>query len=57
MAVGDSENDLDMIEKAGLGVAMANGEEIVKAHADVLTGSNDDDGAAAAVEAYVLDMR
>ena len=57
MAVGDSENDLDMIEKAGLGVAMDNGEEIVKAHADVLTCSNDDDGAAAAIETYILGMR
>ena len=54
MAVGDSENDLDMIRKAGLGVAMANGEEIVRRHADVLTLSNDEDGAAAAIEQYVL---
>lgn len=54
MAVGDSENDLDMICKAGLGVAMANGEEIVRRRADVLTGSNDEDGAAAAIERYAL---
>ena len=54
MAVGDSENDLDMIRKAGLGVAMANSEEIVCRHADVLTLSNDEDGAAAAIEQYVL---
>lgn len=54
MAVGDSENDLDMICKAGLGVAMANSEEILFRCADVRTGSNDEDGAAAAVERYAL---
>ena len=54
MAVGDSENDLDMIRKAGLGVAMANGEEIVRRHADALTLTNDEDGVAAAIEKYVL---
>ena len=54
MAVGDSENDLDMIRKAGLGVAMANSEEILFRCADVRTGSNDEDGAAAAVERYAL---
>ena len=55
MAVGDSENDLDMIERAGLGVAMANSEEIVKRRADVMTLSNDEDGAAAAIEKYILE--
>ena len=54
MAVGDSENDLDMIRKAGWGVAMANGEEIVRRNADALTLSNDEDGVAAAIERYVL---
>ena len=54
MAVGDSENDLDMICKAGLGVAMSNGEEIVRAHADVITVSNDEDGCAVAIEQYAL---
>lgn len=54
MAVGDSENDLDMICKAGLGVAMANSEAIILEHADVVTGSNDEDGAAAAIERFVL---
>lgn len=54
MAVGDSENDLDMIRRAGLGVAMANSEEILLQHADVLTLSNDEDGVAAAIEKYVF---
>ncbi len=54
MAVGDSENDLDMIRKAGLGVAMANGEEIVKKYADAITASNDEDGCAKAIETYAM---
>ena len=45
--VGDSENDLDMIRKAGLGVAMANSERAVLDCADYVTASNDEDGAAA----------
>ncbi len=54
MAVGDSENDLDMVLRAGLGVAMANAEEIVKRHADAITASNDEDGVARAIETYVF---
>ena len=54
MAVGDSENDLDMIRKAGLGVAMANSERAVLDCADFVTASNDEDGAAAAIERFAL---
>ena len=57
MAVGDSENDLDMILKAGLGVAMANGEDIIREHADAITASNDEEGVAQAIEKYVLGGR
>ena len=46
MAFGDMPNDLEMIEWAGLGVAMGNAEEQIKAAADVVTTSNDDDGVA-----------
>lgn len=54
MAIGDSHNDLDMLETAGLGVAMQNAAEIVKARADVITASNAADGVAEALERYVL---
>ncbi|MGN0902399.1 MAG: HAD hydrolase family protein, partial [Succinivibrio sp.] len=50
MAFGDAENDLAMIKAAGLGVAMANGFEIVKEAADVITLSNEEDGVAHLVE-------
>lgn len=54
MAVGDSQNDLDMIEYAGLGVAMGNASETVKAAAQAVTRGHDEDGVAEAIEKYVL---
>ncbi|MGN0158828.1 MAG: Cof-type HAD-IIB family hydrolase [Brotaphodocola sp.] len=54
MGFGDGENDLSMMQKAGLGVAMANGEEIVKNAADYVTAHNDEDGVAQAIEKFVL---
>ena len=54
MAVGDSPNDLAMIEYAGIGVAMENADECVKEAAGFVTGTNNDDGAAIAIEKIVL---
>lgn len=54
MAVGDSYNDMGMLELAGLGVCMANGRDEVKAMADHVTASNMEDGVALAVERFVL---
>lgn len=54
MAVGDGSNDIAMLREAGLGVAMENATEAVKAAADVVTLSNDQEGAAAAIEKYIL---
>lgn len=54
MAIGDNENDISMIKFAGVGVAMGNAEDIVKEQADFVTSSNDEDGAALAIEKYVL---
>lgn len=54
IAVGDSLNDLPMIETAGLGVAVANAIDEVKARADVVTASNDDDGVRRIIEEYCL---
>ena len=41
---GDGYNDISMIEYAGLGVAMANAQAVVKDVADFVTKSNDEDG-------------
>jgi hydroxymethylpyrimidine pyrophosphatase-like HAD family hydrolase len=54
MCIGDEENDLPMIEYAGIGVAMANAISRVKEIADVVTDSNEEDGVAKVVEKYVL---
>lgn len=54
MACGDGENDIPMLNVAGLPVAMANASEIVKKHASFITASNNDDGVALAVEKFIL---
>lgn len=53
MTFGDAENDLGMIESAGTGVVMTNGQEPVKAAANALTQfDNDHDGVAHYLEEY-----
>ncbi|KXH79770.1 Cof-type HAD-IIB family hydrolase [Sporosarcina sp. HYO08] len=44
IAFGDEENDLEMLELAGVGVAMGNSIDTVKVIADEITGTNNDDG-------------
>ncbi len=50
MAFGDSENDISMIEFAGIGVAMANADENVKHYAKIVADSCDDFGVAKIIE-------
>ncbi|MGM8364563.1 Cof-type HAD-IIB family hydrolase [Virgibacillus sp. W0181] len=54
MAVGDSLNDIRMIEKAGIGVAVENAQDAVKDAADYITDTNENDGVAKAIEKFVL---
>lgn len=54
IAIGDSYNDLSMIEFAGLGVAMGNAPEDIKKIANFVTDTNMNDGVAKVVEEYVL---
>jgi Cof subfamily protein (haloacid dehalogenase superfamily) len=54
MAAGDAENDIEMIQLAGLGVAMGQAAQDVKDAADYVTDSNDADGVAEAIERFVL---
>lgn len=44
MAFGDGGNDIDMLQHAAIGVAMGNAGDNVKAAADHITTSVDDDG-------------
>lgn len=43
-------NDLEMLEYAGLGIAMGNAPEAVKQKADLVTACNDEDGIAIFIE-------
>lgn len=54
MAIGDNENDLSMINFAGIGVAMANGNSLLKGSADFIAPSNEEDGVAYAIQKFVL---
>jgi hypothetical protein len=54
MAIGDNFNDVEMLEYAGLGVAMGNAPADVQAIAQWVAPSVEEDGAAVAIEAFVL---
>lgn len=54
IAVGDGFNDLSMIKYAGLGVAMANAQPVVRENADFITLSNEEDGVAHVVRKFML---
>ena len=55
IAVGDSHNDVEMIEAAGLGVYMANADEALKPHANYITKANNNEGGVAEViEKFIL---
>ena len=54
LAIGDHENDLDLIQWAGFGIAMDNGYDAVKACADWIAPSIENDGAAVALEKFIL---
>lgn len=53
MCIGDNENDLEMLQAAGLSVAMGNASEEVKKKADVITEDNDHAGVAKAIYQYL----
>ena len=52
MAIGDNTNDEEMIQNAGLGVAMENGSPTLKQMANEITASNDADGVAEILNKY-----
>lgn len=54
IAIGDNFNDMDMIQYAGLGVAMGNAPEYLKKEADFVTYSNDEDGVNYVLKKFVL---
>ncbi|APQ59516.1 MULTISPECIES: Cof-type HAD-IIB family hydrolase [Paenibacillus] len=54
LAIGDNYNDIDMLAFAGLGIAMENAPLEVKAAANTVTLSNDEDGVAHALKNHIL---
>jgi hypothetical protein len=54
MAIGDNFNDLEMLEYAGIGIAMGNAPEGVQAIAQWVAPSVDSDGVAVAIEKFLL---
>lgn len=54
LAIGDSPNDIPMLQAATLGVAMGNAAPMVIEAADVITSTNNEDGVAVAIERYLL---
>ncbi|WP_294618886.1 Cof-type HAD-IIB family hydrolase [uncultured Bacteroides sp.] len=54
IAIGDGVCDVNMLQIAGLGIAMGHSQDSVKACADYVTASNEEDGVAQAVEKMIL---
>ena len=54
IAIGDAYNDVCMLEYAGLGVAVENAPDDIKAKCDHVTLSNNDDGVAEVIERFIL---
>ena len=54
IAFGDSENDLELLVRAGIGVALGNAQDEVKAVSDMVTADIDDDGVEKALRALGL---
>lgn len=54
IACGDENNDYSMIKYAGLGVAMGNAIDKIKAVSDYITDTNDNDGVAKVIEKFIL---
>lgn len=57
IAFGDAQNDISMLEYAGIGVAMGNAAEEVKAIADEVTLSNDKDGIAESLYRHISGLK
>lgn len=53
IAIGDAENDINMLKFAGTGIAMGNAEDFIKNIADDVTDSNNNNGVAKAIKKYI----
>ena len=53
MAIGDGNNDIEMLKFAGVGVAMGNGTKMAKDAANYITDTNENNGVAKAIEKFL----
>lgn len=56
VTLGDMDNDVPMFQRSGFSIAMGNASEAAKKAASAITGSNDADGFAEAVERFILPL-
>ena len=52
-AIGDAANDIEMLEYAGLAIAMGNASKEVKAIADIVTDTNEFNGVIKAIDKLI----
>ena len=52
MAIGDNENDISMLQYAGIGVAMGNATDKTKQYADKISLTNEEGGVAYALKTW-----
>ena len=53
LTIGDNYNDIEMLQYAGVGIAIGNSPDDVKAHADFITLDNDSDGIKFALDTFI----
>ncbi len=53
LAIGDQNNDIEMVETAGIGIAMGNGTDEIKSKADYITGTVTENGFVKAINKFV----
>jgi Cof subfamily protein (haloacid dehalogenase superfamily) len=54
LAIGDGENDVEMVKSVGVGIAMGNGADRIKGVAKYIAPTNDEDGVSWAMDRFVL---
>lgn len=54
MAIGDANNDIEMLQFAGLSIAMGNAHQVIQSLANDITDTNDQDGVAKAIYKHIL---
>lgn len=54
ICMGDSGNDVSMLEEAGVAVVMGNAPDFIKKYGDYITDTNENDGVAKAIEKFIL---